>query len=278
MSKERVSSQNTATEVFPAIDILKFFFAILIMCLHGDLFDGSLYGLYFEKLVVRLAVPFFFIASGFFYGRKIYAKNNLESITKNYISRLAMKLLIFEPISILLNIAQSLFSTNQSVLVILLKAVQNILFYPRGALWYIQSIIVALIILLPFIKKGREDLALIIGLLLYPFALLCNRYYFLCEGTAVGHVVAIYMRLFISARNGIFIGLLYVSMGVFMAKKWDLLKQRETLFFILMPAASLFYILEVVFTNQKPGMDDNALYITHLVLIPTLFLLAGLCP
>lgn len=275
MSKERVSSQNTAAEVFPAIDILKFFFAILIMCLHGDLFDGSLYGLYFEKLVVRLAVPFFFIASGFFYGRKIYAKNNLESITKNYISRLAMKLLIFEPISILLNIAQSLFSTNQSVLVILLKAVQNILFYPRGALWYIQSIIVALIILLPFIKKGREDLALIIGLLLYPFALLCNRYYFLCEGTAVEYVVAIYMRLFISARNGIFIGLLYVSMGVFMAKKWDLLKQRETLFFILMPAASLFYILEVVFTNQKPGMDDNALYITHLVLIPTLFLLAG---
>ena len=158
MSKERVSSQNTAAEVFPAIDILKFFFAILIMCLHGDLFDGSLYGLYFEKLVVRLAVPFFFIASGFFYGRKIYAKNNLESITKNYISRLAMKLLIFEPISILLNIAQSLFSTNQSVLVILLKAVQDILFYPRGALWYIQSIIVALIILLPFIKKGREDL------------------------------------------------------------------------------------------------------------------------
>lgn len=275
MNKERVSPQNTAAEGFPAIDLLKFIFAILIMCLHGDLFDGSLHGLYFEKLIVRLSVPFFFVASGFFYGRKIYREKALGPITKNYVSRLAVKLLVFEPISVLLHIVQNLFSTNQSVLVILLKAIQSILFYPQGALWYIQAVIVAILILVPFIKKGREDLALLTGLLLYPFALLCNRYYFLCEGTAVGYVVTIYMRLFISARNGVFIGLLYVSMGVFMAKKWDFLKQIETWFSMLMPAASLCYILEVVFTNRQAGLDDNALYITHLVLIPTLFLLAG---
>ena len=74
MSKERVSSQNTAAEVFPAIDILKFFFAILIMCLHGDLFDGSLYGLYFEKLVVRLAVPFSLLHQASFMAEKYMRK------------------------------------------------------------------------------------------------------------------------------------------------------------------------------------------------------------
>lgn len=56
---------------YPIIDDAKMFFCICIICLHTD-------GLSFlpaakEKIIVqsifRLAVPFFFVVSGFFYQR-----------------------------------------------------------------------------------------------------------------------------------------------------------------------------------------------------------------
>jgi len=273
MTTEQKKQSNIAAEAFPTIDVLKFIFAILIMCLHGRLFKGSLQGLFFEKIIVRLAVPFFFVSSGFFYGKKVYAQRTLGAITKNYISRLAEKLLIFEPISILIYIVVNEY--HFSILKLVLKAIQKILFYPPGALWYIQAVIIAIILLVPFIKREKEKTALFLGLLLYLFALLCNRYYFLCEGTVVEPIVTIYMRLCISARNGVFMGLLYVSIGVLIAKKWDDLQQKKTLFSVLMLVSGICLVLEVCLTNNKTGMDDNALFIAHLILIPALFICAG---
>lgn len=275
MQMETKAPLGAATERFPAVDVLKFLFSILIMCLHGQVFKGSPAGMYFEKIIVRLAVPFFFVSSGFFYGRKVYGKKDLLPTAKQYISRLAMKLLLFEPVSVCLRIVQKFWIDGDAFPDVLLDAVRNILFYPRGALWYIQAVIVAVVILVPFMKRGREGIALLIGVMLYPFALLCNRYYFLCEGTVLERIVIAYMRCFISARNGLFMGLLYVSMGVLIAKKWDTLKLKKTMHTVLMIVSGLCLVLEVCFTNNKTGMDDNALFVSHLVLIPALFLCAG---
>lgn len=264
-------------DYFPAIDVLKFLFAILIMCLHGGIFKESQFGVFFEKIIVRLAVPFFFITSGFFYGRKVYGKNDLVLVAKGYINRLSEKLLIFEPISILIFAAQDRVSNHIPFPVIIRESIRHILFYPRGALWYIQAVIIAVLILIPFVKRKRENIALFLGLIFYAFALLCNRYYFLCKGTALESVVTAYMECFISARNGVFVGLLYVSMGMLIAQKWEHLQQKKNLFSILTLVSGLCLILEVCFTNNKAGMDDNSLFIAHLVLIPSMLICAG-CP
>ena len=188
-TKQKLSS-NVPAETFPVIDILKFLFAILIMCLHGQIFKGSQFGLYFEKIIVRLAVPFFFASSGFFYGKKVYAGGALRPITQNYVSRLAVKLLIFETVAILTKIVCSIVLDHVSVMKTILKTIQHILFYPLGALWYIQAVIVAIFLLVPLLKKNREQVALYLGLILYLFALSCNRYFFLWEGTEMEIAVA----------------------------------------------------------------------------------------
>ena len=275
MKAETKLLPNQAVEQFPVVDILKFIFAILIMCLHGNIFGGSTFGVFFERIVVRLAVPFFFVSSGFFYGRKVYTKKNPDVITKRYILRLAEKLLIFEPVSILIIFVQDRVLNHLPVSVIIRESIRHIFFYPRGALWYIQAVIVAILILLPFIKKSKEGLALFLGLILYSFALLCNRYYFLCEGTVLERVVVTYMHYFISARNGVFVGLPYVTMGVLIAKKWDRLQNQERRIFVLLLLSVLGLILEVFLTNSKAGLDDVSLYVAHLVLLPALFLYAG---
>ena len=58
MSKRPVSS----------IDIAKFFFSICIVVLHSDVYRGlpGMFPSLVEKLILRLAVPFFFIVSGYF--------------------------------------------------------------------------------------------------------------------------------------------------------------------------------------------------------------------
>ena len=71
---------------FPLVDIVKFIFAILIFIMHSGVFQNILNGELIEALSARLAVPYFFVASGFFFGKKVYLdkKHGKISYSKLY--------------------------------------------------------------------------------------------------------------------------------------------------------------------------------------------------
>ena len=262
-------------KTLPCVDALKLVFAILIMCLHGNLLKNSTWGVWVEGLLARLAVPFFFVASGFFLGRKVYSdRTTADSAIKVYATRLAVKLLIFEPISVILQTIK-LVATDTPAHITFLKIIRSILFYPAGALWYIQAVIVAALLAWPLIKRNREWLGFAIGVALYAFALLANRYYFLIEDTQFAGFVNIYMSCFVSARNGVFVGLMYLCTGLIIAKNWDNIANYKKQFRWVTLLCWLLLIVEFAFVKDKHGIDDKALYVTHVLLIPALFISAG---
>ena len=161
-----------------AIDILKFIFALFIVILHTDVFNGSIV----EPLLFRLAVPFFFVCSGYFLNNKIIKNPHqsfyqIKPILYKYIRRLGLFLLVFEPIVMILYCI-GLYHTYGDIKIVVFQSLRNIIFYPIGALWYIQGVIVACIMLIPFFLKNRIKYALILGIPLFIFALICNRYNF----------------------------------------------------------------------------------------------------
>lgn len=73
-------------EKYDFLDVCKFVACICIVCIHtaafSDLIGGGYY-YYLQSGVFRLAVPFFFIASGFFFGKQLLTAKDRNHVLKN---------------------------------------------------------------------------------------------------------------------------------------------------------------------------------------------------
>ena len=192
---------------FKMLDILKFFFAICVVLRHTDLIEDYPINEWVAPLIFRISVPFFFVTSGFLLGLKVY--NDDSEISKlykkgGYLGRLASKLFIFEPISIFLEIVL-LILIGDSIKHIILYCGRSIVFYPFGALWYIQALLVAVLILVPFIKHKKEHVIILISLLLYVIGCLGNNYFFLIQDTPLEKVMRLYLQIARSQLEMVFL-------------------------------------------------------------------------
>lgn len=142
------------------------------------------------------------------------------------------------------------------------------LFYPPGALWFVLACIVGSQLLKPFIKRGKLMLAIIIGIVLYMFALLANNYYFLLLGSPFQNIIDLYLHLFISARNGFFVGFIFLAIGIFCSK--INISPRNSVVLAVFFGLCLF--IETIFLKGKVFADEGSLFLSHLLLVPTLFL------
>ncbi len=254
---------------YVGIDIFKFVFAICVVAIHSSVFysvevlKNCVYPLLFNA-----AVPFFFVVSGFFVSEKI-KKNELN--IKKYEYRLFEKLCFFEPISILIFICIQLY-IHTPIGSIILDTLKRVLFYPFGALWYIQALMFAVIPLGMFWKRDRYIEPLVIGVLLYTFALLSNNYYFIAENTGISGVIDKYMDMFVSPRNGLFVAPLFLSVGGVFSKYNKRFTIRKTIPVLF--TSVILCVIEILTLNGKNRIDSSSLYVSYLMLIPAYFLIS----
>lgn len=151
----------------------------------------------------------------------------------------------------------------------LLQTIQQILFLPKNALWYIQASIVGALLLTPFIKRERFFVAIMVGIVLYSFALLCNNYYFLVQDTMVCSVIDAYTKLFLAPHNGFFVGFLYLALGVFAER--SLSSWPAATLNLLLGFSYVLFIGEVIFVSRyATKVDDGAFYIMLIAIAPLL--------
>lgn len=239
---------------FHLIDLFKFFFALCIIGIHTYLFsniNGDLdwYGVH---LLFRLAVPFFFVVSGFFVGLKLLQSDSTLLIVRKTVNRLFLPFIFWLAISLPLQFINYNF----------IEIIRRMVFYPWGALWYVLALIIALLALSPFYVKKKYGLPVIIGFILYLFALLSNSYYFLIENTAIGKFVDWYIEHFISSRNGLFVGFFFVSLGVYLSKLYlenKLIGNKHSIVFLI---SIITLFLETAYIRDKHYLDDNSLFIS----------------
>lgn len=262
-------------QIKPGADITKFFFAVNIVFLHYGIIDVLPCGDLITATVTRLAVPYFFVSSGYFWGIKMYTAASdpiARSITVRYCKRLGIKLLIFEPISIAIFVIDGMIR-REPVSEIGLSVIQSILFYPDGALWYIQAVIVAVLLLTPIILRGWERWCVLPALGLYFIGTLGNRYMFLVEDTVVEHLIRQYDAIFVTTRNGLFFGFPFVLLGCLIAR-WNPGAPLRTQGIVILFTLSWFLcFVEFMLVTPRIGHGDNALYLSYLLVAPLLFTL-----
>ena len=253
------------------IDIFKLIFAIGIVCIHSLLFNGNdTFSWLFMHGFLRLGVPFFFFSSGYFLYKKLIKSNDIEKAKKDYLNRLS-KPFIFWLILNLPIVLYNYYKKGYGIKKIILILIRSILFYPWGAMWYVLALIVAVIIIIPFYKKGKIKRIVFIGALFYLFALLCNTYYFLVNNTNLKKIIDILLTIISSPRNGIFVGLYFVSCGMYIS---DLIEKNKISYkknYLIFIISYILLIIEIIITKNYYHIDDHSLFILFITLIPSLF-------
>ena len=197
------------------IDLIKYLMVFCIMAIHLQPF--ALFGKTannMTNIVIRLAVPFFFCCSGFFLRTKLDRTKNHEEYrltTFSYIKRVLWLYLIWTIIYIPCIVFW--YITNKKTPLMQLKE----LFFDGSYvhLWYLPSLAVAIAIVSFLYKRIKIQFILIISLVLYIVGLTDTVWYKWISHNClwIKRIIDNYNNIFITTRNGIFFGFIFVVLG-----------------------------------------------------------------
>lgn len=270
----KATEKGNILQQYPALDAFKLFFAACVVAIHTYAAQGLPENVSFwlGQGVFRLAVPFFFIASGFMLGRKLPSRDESPAAAiGQYTKKLLLPLLCLGAANGVLELFLQHLRTGTGFASAARQFFKHLVFYPYGAMWYVQACIVGALLLYPFLKRKKLNLALAVGALLYGWALLCNNYYFLAQSLGIAPWVERYMALFISGRNGLFVGFFWLALGIKTFELYQKGPNPQRLRWTLLLAAIL-YGVEIYLLRGQRYLDDRALYIVQTALVPLLFL------
>ena len=254
MNKAQFSNQSSN---YNGIDLIKFLCSILVFVIHIPPLQNEAFELakYFnfglQNFLCRIAVPFYFVASGFFLFRKMDIYNLKPDIIKNYCFNILKIMCIWRVLLNTGDISHHLWYLGSSVVAI---ALVSICFYTRIKI------------------NGICGLALV----LYIVGLLGDSYYGIIEPVISNGVLQYFMNAIVffmnSTRNGIFMGFIFVFIGaIFSQHKTELKPLKAAIGFGL----SMLGLLGEVFLLGYFDIPKD--YNMYLFLIPAsifLFLFA----
>ena len=236
---------------FNGIDIVKFICAIMICIMHVQPFSSDVSGFtklnfWIQNFPCRIAVPFYFTASGFLLFRKTDFNNLNTDRIKNYSFKI---LRLLGTWTFLLFVGGS------------------------GQLWYLGALVLAVIILSVFIKKGIPMRWIVLtSVILFLIGLLGDSYYGFIEPLKSLYISKIlivgYETVFTTTRNGVFFGLIFVLIGALFAQKRIVINNIVVIFGFVLSLVMLFFEIYILRHYSHPK-DYNIL----ISLLPSSFFL-----
>ena len=236
-------------------DVLKFVLSITIVATHTSLFEG-----YITPLV-RLAVPAFFMISGYFFFGRV---NSLDSVSlkKAYLKKSVthnLKLYLFWFILLL---PLTLYIRHYHTMGLaggLVHLVRDFLFGSTfQSSWYIIALITGFAIVLFLSDKISQSALVILGVILYIPSLLSSNYEFLleyCDGLKIiGESLS---AVFLLPCRNFSVSILYIAIGKYLAEKNYEGKTRQyTITFLLAFAALIAEYLMLRYSGVRIKNTD----------------------
>lgn len=243
--KYDVSSQSP-DQSYDMIDLLKYLFAFLVFLIHCAPFSVSDFS--YAKVVnfaliqyaARIAVPFFFACAGFFLFRKIDPAARSYDRVLTYVARLGCMFALWW---IILSLSDTLH------------------------LWYLSALIVASILIstLMFFHVPLKAI-FAIGAVLYVFGLLGDTYRGLLDPVQNFALIRGYESVFNTTRNGLFMGVPFMCIGIAFAKKKIVMSKLAAVSGLIV---SLLFLLAEVFAIHELRIAKD--YNMFVFLLPVTF-------
>lgn len=265
-----LSSEQAIKKQFPAIDILKFILAILVITIHttplADVDFFLDYGL--SKCIARIAVPFYFVAGGYFCFRKTRLVDFDIAVPMTHARKMLMLYIIWTGIYI----AQAIWGGLNHEGGIFIGMLSTFVLVGYHHLWYLLAAAFAFAVVgYALYKRIGIGKIVFAGFLLYLVGLLGDSYFGLLrplQGTFIWSLLKLYGNVFSTTRNGLFEGVLFVGIGAAFAYKRIDIKKNVAIASLIISILCLLgeaYLIRYLGWNLK-----NNLY---LFLVPTTFFL-----
>ena len=238
---------------FNGLDLTKFICTYLICIIHISPFSanaingrGAYLNFWLQQCACRIAVPFYFIVSGFLLFRKMDRYNLDSNRVRNYCFRM---LRLYATWTILLRVGI------------------------RAHLWYLRAVVIAVILLYLLLNHKFTIKSIIcIASILYCFGLIGDAYHGFLEPFTnyrlSSWIITEYESVFYTTRNGLFFGFMFVVIGALFAyKKIDISMKTASIGFIL----SMFFLMGEVYLLKHYSQPKD--YNILICLIPACFFL-----
>jgi len=205
---------------YSGLDWLKFIAALFVVANHtSPLLSYNEYtDFLFSGIISRLAVPIFFMSTGFFFFRKLTGdKVEDQKALFRYIKKIGILYMIAILLYIPLNVYKGDFSDHFTIVSFLRDVAFDGTFYH---LWYLPALIIGLVITYYLYHKIQLTTLLVLGCMLYAVGLLGDSYYGFTENIAFLKQCYEWMfHIFDYTRNGLFYAPIYLILGIWAAKK-----------------------------------------------------------
>ena len=213
------------------IDLFKFIMSFCVIAIHTSLLNEQSHVFY--SLIIRMAVPFFFLSTGFLLSNKLNDSNENEynlNIIKNQIIKFLKKYLFWSFIYLPLTI-YGIFFFKYS----LVGIVRNFLFvgeeYNSWQLWYLLSSVYAFVFLFFCFKKNVNSKKMItIIFLIIVLKSLFDYYEVNYENFNIIFIVKVIRKTIRNFR--IFNGIIFITIGIKLKKVNVPFKINSFLFFL----------------------------------------------
>lgn len=221
--------EKSGTKMNGAMDIAKLLMAILVIGIHTEPFG---FNFWLDKgfgMITRLCVPFFFVASGYYFWIK---EHPFVHFVKRIFALYLIWSLIYLPFDIN-NLSQC--SLGEIARRFLWDGNEH-------ALWYLCGSLIGFIITYTLLKILKPKAVLIIGMVLLIIGILKSTYSCIFES-----LFSLNVPDFLGSRNGLFYGFPYISLGMYIAKsktKGIIEKNKIILLYLAFILSTIFLGLE----------------------------------
>lgn len=213
-----------------SIDLAKFICSILVVMIHIAPFGNteipnlkSYLNFYIQNCLARIAVPFFFVTSGYYLYRKSSRSNFDLGPTKQYVKKIFRLYLIWTLIYFPL-VFNDFFKNQKGIFYAVITYIRNFIFTGSYTqLWYLNALIFA-VILVSFLlyNKVAPQKIIICSAIMYIIGLFAQSWFgFIRPLNNIfpffWKMLKVFERVIVTTRNGLFEGFLFITIGMYFA-------------------------------------------------------------
>jgi serine/alanine racemase len=257
---------------YNSIDLFKFFAALLVVALHTRPFIFSEDFDYYVTCFCRIAVPFFFVTTSFFF----FLKENPD--IKKYTKRLSILYIAWFIIELPFVYQRFFVDYDHPLPRQILNFTRSLIFNNTWyASWFIMACIISVNIIYYLSKRLNNTQLFLLGVGTYAISLLCSSYYGafdLLLSDRFAHYHAAFSAYFMPA-NSFIVALIYVVLGKIIAEsvhenKLPFSKKRNI---VLLSGIAVLGIIEVYSLRWSVSISDAFMFLPFFASLSLMLLL-----
>ncbi|OPA73990.1 hypothetical protein BVG16_26490 [Paenibacillus selenitireducens] len=250
-----------------ALDMAKLVMAVLVICIHTDPLESytDTGNFILTRVIARVAVPFFFMASGYYF----FVKTRSPAQLLHYLKKLGIMYVVWSAIYLIVN-GYTWMTEGFSRGWILQYVKQFFFVGSYYHLWFLPALMFAVAIVYFLQKRMPLSSVVTISLVLYGVGLLADSYYGLAAQIPVLHpVIDRYLAVFEYSRNGLFFGFPFVALGAFLAHYIPRMKLSQSFCEFGLILSFGWLIIEAALLRYAEWPRHDSMY---LFLVPTVIM------